>query len=183
MVDLCRCFVADHSLQLDMLHVRRDIAEDLNRYFGTRYTIIMSTFVHPWFQYVFNCYTLYARGITTFGPVERDLSSKVAKNFHQHVSWRLNTTMQASQNTTIYQNITITIESLIQEAVYKVYTAAFAIGLYYMYGLWVQNVRLRLSHSVNRLTTLVPKHVDESDSLCQHSGLDRLSGRTAVGLH
>ena len=141
---------------VDMLHVRRDIAEDLNRYFGTRYTIMMSTFVHPWFQYVFNCYALYARGITTFGPVERDLSSKVAKNFYQHVSWRLNTTMQASQNTTIYQNITITIESLIQEAVYKVYTAAFAIGLYYMYGLWEQHVRLRLSHSVNRLTTLMP---------------------------
>ena len=141
---------------VDMLHVRRDIAEDLNRYFGTRYTIMMSTFVHPWFQYVFNCYALCARGITTFGPVERDLSSKVAKNFYQHVSWRLNTTMQASQNTTIYQNITITIESLIQEAVYKVYTAAFAIGLYYMYGLWEQHVRLRLSHSVNRLTTLMP---------------------------
>ena len=57
---------------VDMLHVRRDIAEDYNRYFGTRYTLIISAFVHPWIQYVLNCYSLYARCITSFGPVERD---------------------------------------------------------------------------------------------------------------
>ena len=41
-------------------------------------------------------------------------------------------------------------------AVGRVCTACFAIGLYYMCRLWEQHVRLRPSHSINRLRIFVP---------------------------
>ena len=137
---------------VDMLHVRRDIAEDLNRYFGTRYTIIISTLVHPLIQY-----SLYARCMTSFGPVERDLASKIATNFYQHIGWRFNTTMRALQNIIINQNIVSFMQDRIMPwAVGRVCTACFAICLYYMCRLWEQHVHLRPSHCINRLRIFVP---------------------------